>query len=502
MKKTASGYRLIFGYLGLFIGFVGFATLVPLLAIFAYPEEAGDWYCFFIPGMASIIVGNLMFILLIARRMKAQLGKHQDSILLLLIWITAIFISATPYLIKGCFNFTDAMFETTSAYATVGLTVFKTQHYNLHLFILYRSIICFIGGIGLVLIVTSAISDRYGLKLYMAEGHNDKLMPNLARSARVMLSIYAGLIALGTILYALCGMNALDAFVHSVSAIATAGFSSKEAGLMAYAGQSNFWLIELISVVLMVLGATNFMLHLFIITGKWKKVWKDCEVRLFLILSLIFIPLFVVAALTAASGVSFGQAFSTGSFTFISAITTTGFSNVSNVMTLGQGTLLLVVLINVIGGGMGSTAGGVKLYRFVIALKSLYWSTKESVSSANVIYPHYVNRLGKEKEISSKEIADALAYIMIYVLLMLFGSLLVALFSRAEGHLGANYGESLFEFSNALACTGLTCGVTQAGTIGVKWTLIFGMFAGRLEILVIYFGLFRIGRDILRKETT
>ena len=498
MRKTASGYRLIFGYLGLFITFVGVATLLPLLALFFYPEEAGDWYCFAIPGGGAIILGIALF-LLIANRIKAQLGKFQDSILLVLIWVCAIFISAVPLFIKGGISFTDAMFETTSAYATVGLTVFPKSFYGLHMFILYRSILCFIGGIGLVLIITSAISDRYGLKLYLAEGHSDKLMPHLGRSARLILTIYSSFVLLGILLYWAAGMSFFDAIVHSISAVATAGFSSKYQGLMAYAGQPNWWLIQAISVLLMVLGATNFLLALFLFTGRFKRVFKDCEIRFFGILCLIFIPLFVLSAFFSGKDLSFGKAFTQGSFTFISSITTTGFANVSDMKTLGQGVILLVTLMNIIGGGMGSTSGGVKQYRMIIALKSFYWSTKESTASQNTIYPHYVYRFGDQKEINEREIASSFSYILLYVALLFAGSLLVAVFNKGA----SSFGDSMFEFSNALACTGLSVGLTSAATttIGAKWTLIVGMFAGRLEIIVIYFAFFRSIRDLFGKET-
>ena len=104
MKKVASGYRLILGYLGLFIVFIGIATLIPLLTLLAYPEEAGDWYCFAMPGVCSIIIGLALYFL-IFKREKAQLGKHQDSVLLVLVWVISIMISAVPFIIKGNLTF-------------------------------------------------------------------------------------------------------------------------------------------------------------------------------------------------------------------------------------------------------------------------------------------------------------------------------------------------------------------------------------------------------------
>ena len=500
MKKTASGYRLIFGYLGLFIAFVGVAILLPLIALLAYPQEAGDWYCFVIPGGGAIVLGIAMF-MLIARRTKAQLGKHQDSILLVLIWVSAIFISAVPFLLEKDMNlsFTDAMFETTSCYATVGLSIFKESDYAHHLFVLYRSVLCFLGGIGLVLIITSAISDRYGLKLYLAEGHNDKLMPNLARSARVILAIYSGFMVFGFVLYIIAGMTPYDAIVHSVSAFATAGFSSHYEGITYFASFPNYWAIQVVSIVLMLLGATNFLLALFLLTGRFKKVFKDCEIKFFGILCLVFIPLFFMTGIFARLGqnIAVGKTFVESTFTYLSAITTTGFANVSDLKTLGEGTLLLVTLMNIIGGGMGSTSGGVKQYRFVLAFKSFYWNTREATASPNKIYPHFVYRCGKEKEINHDEIANAFGFIILYIAVLFIGALFVTIFNKGQ----SNFGDSLFEFGNALACTGLSIGVSQAATNGAKWTLIAGMFAGRLEIIAIYFAFFRAFRDLFRKET-
>ena len=512
MKKTASGYRLIFGYLGLFIAFVGVALLLPLLSLIdpLIRPEAYDWYCFVIPSVSAILIGSFMFGLLIAGRTKAQLGKHQDAILLVLIWLCAIFISAVPFLLEKDMNlsFTDAMFETTSCYATVGLSIFRPEFYEgitpHRLFVIYRAVLCFLGGIGLVLIITSAISDRYGLKLYLAEGHNDKLMPNLARSARVILALYSGFMVFGFILYMLAGMNSYEAFVHSISAFATAGFSTKADGIVGFASSNRYWAIQVVSIILMLLGSLNFLLALFLITGKVRKVFKDCEVRFFGILCLIFIPTFFLTAVFARSvsqyQSSLGQTFVESSFTYLSAITTTGFANCADLRTLGQGTLLLVTLMNIIGGGMGSTSGGVKQYRFVLAFKSFYWNTREAGGSANKIYPHFIYRCGKEKEVEHDEIANAFGFILLYVIILFAGGLLVSIFNGGGAGF-SNFGDSLFEFGNALACTGLSIGVSMQSTVGAKWTFIAGMFAGRLEILAIYFALFRVVKDIFRKET-
>lgn len=496
MKKTASGYRLIFGYLGLFITFIGITMLLPLLVGIAYHEEFFDnWYCFVGPGCGSIVLGIIMF-MHIFKRDKAQLGKHQDAILLVLIWLVSIMLAATPFIIRGNLSFTESVFESTSAFGTIGLTVFNEACFSSHMFVFYRSIICFLGGIGLVLIITSAISDRYGLKLYVAEGHNDKLMPNLAKSARLILGIYIGIIALGTGLYVLAGMPVFDAIIHSISAVATGGFSSKPEGLIAFQGSTNWPAVQAISCILMIMGAVNFLLHMFLITGKFKKVWRDCEIRTFLILIIIFIPLFFLAILSNYDWQNPVQALCEGSFTFISSITTTGFANTASIVNIGEVALFLIVICNIIGGGMGSTAGGIKQYRLAVACKSFYWSTRERLSSSNYIYPHYVWRCGEQKEIKANDSSDAFSYIIIYIAMLLIGGLCTT-FAAPDG---TTFGQGLFEFSNALSSTGLSNGLCQTN-VGVQWCLIVGMFLGRLEILSIFFALYRVGRDILRKET-
>ena len=178
MKKQAKGYRLIFGYLGIFLILIGIITMLPLILLTFYPGESNCWLSFFIPGMSSIGLGFLLF-LLIYKRERTQLEKFQDSALLVMIWLSAILIGSVPFMLRGYttpdfakyrMNFSDAVFESTSGYTSTGLTVFNfdMSYPGYHIYTFYRSILLLFGGIGLVLIVTSAISDKYGLKLYTA----------------------------------------------------------------------------------------------------------------------------------------------------------------------------------------------------------------------------------------------------------------------------------------------------------------------------------------------
>ena len=425
----------------------------------------------------------------------AKLGKHQDSVMLVLIWVLAINICSIPFVMRSDMTFTQAIFETTSGFSTIGLTVYTD--FDCHLFVFYRSVLTLLGGVGLVLIISSAISDKYGLKLYVAEGHNDKPLPNLKKSAIVILGIYLGIILFGVIAYCIAGMSVFDAIIHSISAVATGGFSSKAGGLLEVPCNSLI-AVEIISVILMILGATNFLTHFLILTGKGKQAIKDCELRLFLGLTIIFVPLFFITTLTDnTTSFTVGQSLRYSSFTFFSAITTTGFANVADIRALGEATMFLIIFINIIGGGMGSTAGGVKQYRVAVAAKSFYWGTKARLNHSRMVYPHFIYRCGEEKEITTNDSIEAFGYIILYCLVMIIGAYFVTLFSKQP------FNDCLFEFSNAISSTGLSNGLTALcrDNAAVLWTMIVAMFAGRLEILPIYFAIFRVCRDILGQDT-
>ena len=498
MKKIASGYRLIFGYLGIFLAVVGVIILLPL-ALLVVPDYHNDvqyvWN-FLIPGLSTLVGGILLFFFLLAGREKAQLKKHQDSVLLILVWLVAILVSAVPFVMTGKMDITESIFESTSGYASVGLTRLPTALFSSHIYTFYRAVLQFFGGVGLVLIVTSAISDRYGLKLYVAEGHNDRLIPNLSKSARIILSMYVGFIILGSVALIIAGVEPFDAITHSISAVATGGFSAKANGMAGYSG--NQLAIEIITCVLMILGATNFVLHFMLILGKFKKVGKDIEIKVFAIVCLIFIPLMFFAFWTSSDtnhNYTPLESLRYGTFTFLSCITTTGYSNVPANFTIPAAGFLLLTICNVIGGGMGSTAGGIKFYRLGIACKSYYWTLRARLSPKRFIYPNYITRYGDMKEVSKDESNEAFGYTIFYLIVMVVGAFLVSVFG------GELFGDSLFEFSTALSGTGLSNGISARANIPVMWILNVGMFLGRLEILVVFYAIMRVVRDILRKET-
>lgn len=518
-KKVVNGYRLILGYLGIFLIVTGIAMLLPLFTLFACPEEGAYAHYFYIPGLSSILVGSILFVL-IFRHEKGRLEKHQDSVLLVLIWLISILVSSVPFILRGM-DFTDSIFETTSAYSSTGFTLFDfNSDVAPKCFIVYRSVLIFLGGIGLVLVVTSAISDRYGLKLYTAEGHNDKLMPNLAKSARLILGIYTGYIVLGGLgLWLIGGMNLFDSFNHSTACLATGGFSSRAGGFYEiitqdYAAgitneiglQVNPLGVEIVSAILMLLGGTNFLIHMFIFSAKFKKIGKDCEFRFMCIFFIIMVPLFFAAVyLSNSEGYTPLESLRYGTYVFISSITTSGFANFPSIPALGPATLTLIVLMTIIGGGMGSTSGGVKQYRLIVSIKSFYWSLVERGSSKRMIYPHNISRLGEVNEVTDEDVNESYNYILLYVLIVVGASFAQVLIANGQGLMlngkPITFADTIFEFANGISSCGLSNGLSALKNPWINWITIFGMFLGRLEIYAVQLAIIRVAKDIVRKET-
>ena len=144
------GPKLLLYYLGIFLMFLGGLLVLPLLGLLFYPGEADETYCFVIPSAISVLTGYLIFFFLRGKPL-AHLERHQDAVLVVLIWIMSILVSSTPFLLTGKYNFTQAVFEVTSGYTTTGLSVVDVANCS-HIFLLYRTLTLFVGGVGFVLI--------------------------------------------------------------------------------------------------------------------------------------------------------------------------------------------------------------------------------------------------------------------------------------------------------------------------------------------------------------
>ena len=174
-------------------------------------------------------------------------------------------------------------------------------------------------------------------------------------------------------------------------------------------------------------------------------------------------------------------------------MTTTGFSNIPDFNALPHSALTILIILMLIGGGIGSTAGGIKQYRVCTTIKGMYYTYKQKLFPSKTISSHYVSRVGKIEELTDDEIHQNYSYVFIYLTIFLIGSFIFTCF-------GYTLEQSMFEFASSLGTVGVTVGITgyNAHPI-ILWTSTIGMFLGRLEIIVVFNAIARIKKDVVRK---
>ncbi|MEL6787696.1 MAG: potassium transporter TrkG, partial [Cyanobacteria bacterium J06607_15] len=348
-------YRAILGYTGLIWAIAGLVILSPLLALIFYPEEINLAWGFAVPGVILSLIGGLLWRFLAPKKV-ISLSLPEGSVIVILAWLVAIAVSMIPFMLIQGLNFSQAAFESTSGWTTTGLSVVDVTQAS-KLILLYRSNIELAGGGGFAIIALSAISGLSGAGLTSAEGRSEQLAPNVRRSAKLVLSIYSGYAVVGIVALVLAGMGWFDAINHSFAALSTGGFSTRTDSI-------GYWdspAIEAVTIVLMILGTVNFLTSYFLLRGKFKPVFRNGEIRLMgLVIPLCVLIVFFGVAVNLYETV--GKAVRVSIFEIVSALSTTGFSTVgySDWSSLGWTIMIILMLI---GGGTGATAGGIKQFR-------------------------------------------------------------------------------------------------------------------------------------------
>lgn len=502
-----NGYRLLFGYLGIFIGLIGIINLIPLIVIPFRPNDNLIFLPhFLITGLSCVAVGMVLYFTLLFKKKLGKLRKKQDSILILLIWVLSIMISAIPLSVSKIegMNYAKALFEMVSGFTTTGVTTIANVETFPKIFLVQHVISQLFGGVGLVLIIASAFSGIGGMKLYNAEGHSEALLPNLAKSAQVIVTLYLVYIALGTGAFMLAGMSFFQAISYSIACISTGGFSVTNGGIHGFNSLS----IEIIAMVLMMFGATNFFVHLFLLTGKFKHAFFDTETIIFfivvfltpLICSLLLTPQIATTYfntgeqnLLGATITNYGEALRYTSFQLVSALTTTGLQSVGTLKALPEAIIVVICFFMFVGGSSGSTAGGIKIFRFHVIIKGIYYSIVDGLGNKRVIRTHFVRRHGEENELDKETVIRAVGYALIY-----FAVIAIGMFLFTIAHPTSPFGDAFFEAASLTGGVGFNILLNSTSGSLSLWTSILLMFLGRLEILVVFKALAQSGEDAVR----
>lgn len=476
------------GHVGMALVAVGAMLMVPLAVLAAFPEEAGLAPFFIFPGVATMLVGYLLYFFG-GRDMAAfTLSRAEATGVMLIIWVCAIAAYAIPLASSSLLNIPQAVFEATSGLTTTGLSVVDVATCP-HIMLMHRSMMHYVGGVGLILVLTCIVSDAHGLKMYNAEGHTERLLSSTAGSARMVLVLYTGIIAMGTLAYLISGMPLFDAVNISISAVSTGGFAVRPDSMASYGS----FAVELITVILMMAGATNFLLNFMLLQGRFRAFLRHEETLAFL--GIVVAATAVVAALLFSGGQADTpeQALRTGLFQVVSIMTSTGLQTIPHFGLLVSSILYVLIFLMIVGGEAGSTSGGIKVYRLVVYSKGLAWSLRSKFGHRRRVYSNKINRFGKSIECSQDEIFAVQTFVGVYVGLLVICGFVFTLF-------GAPVGDAVFEAASCLGNTGVSVGFIQGTSSPI--VLIAGsmaMLLGRLEIFPLIFGLKWMAQSVIEE---
>ena len=474
--KQLISHGSIYGKLMLLIGAL---MAVPLVVLPFYPQEAEYVLSFALPAVISVVLGLAVCLI---RKHKGSIHEWQSSLQkgslpVLFAWCYGIITGAIPFVISGHLNFLHALFESVNGWTTNGMSLVDVTQTS-HILLFHRSLMQYCGGLGFILMILMLIGGKQANNLFNAEGHADRLLPNIRRTGRMIFLIYNGFLAVGTILYTLFGIPLFDAVCHTMSALSTAGFSTQAGSIGAYGSVP----AEIVTVILMLIGSTNFAVLLLLTKFKFKKLFRVSEVRFSLVIIAIFTVL-IALSLIFGVGMSVGDGLHQSLFGVVTATTTTGYA-ITDYMSWPPFAIGLLMLLMFIGGSIGSTAGGIKLLRVYFLFKIAHANIKSRVSSSRKVTTLNYHRAQGKTPIDSTMVADTLCFVFCYMVIYVVGTLLITLFESCSLF------DAMFEFASVFSTTGLSGGLTNASTqTGTLIVEMIGMLLGRLEIFIVFIGI-------------
>ncbi len=450
----------------------------PLVACIIYGEEDSLGFALTIALTASI-GGILNFCL---HPTRTDMGKREGFLLTALVWVIFSIFGMIPFIFSHAhLSVADAFFEAMSGFTTTGASVLNSIDPFSHGLLLWRCLMQWIGGMGIILFTLAVIpmlNHSGGVQMFNSEVTgitHDKIRPRISQTAMSLWSLYFALTAILAVLLALGPMSIFEAICHAFGTMSTGGFSTHNAGIAAW--DSSLY-IKILITVFMFLGGVNFAAIVTAITrGPGKLLNNETFVKYLEIIG-IFYLLFVAAIVIGGNFHTWEDITINPLFMVVSTITSTGYA-VVDFQTWGTFVLTLVFALMFCGACAGSTSGGAKIDRILFLLKN---SRNELV---RCVHPNAIMSVKMNHKVMSPELVNkVIAFLCIYVMLILIGGIVLTAY-------GMPLVDAFFSAFSCVGNTGLGAGVTGYGGNYdaipdiCKWTLAFIMLVGRLEIYTV-----------------
>lgn len=436
--------------------------------------------------LITLTVGAFPFIFV---RKTSSISMSDGFLIITISWLLSFVFGMLPYLLYGGeFTFVNALFESVSGYTTTGFSILKDVEALPKSLLFWRSSTHFIGGLGVIVFLLLILPESSPFRLRITNLELSSLSREgyryrSSRTVRIMCTVYIGLVVVETLLLWAAGMSFFDAINHSFSTIATGGFSTRNASIAYYDSK----VIEAIVFLFMLFAGMHFgLIFTFVTTGSFK-VFKHPVMRFYLI-TVAVMTFFVACELFAGGGHTVGSALWDSAFQVVSALTSTGFTT-TDVINWPVMSSFLILCCGIQCACSGSTTGGIKTDRMLIAVKAIGCEIKKRLHP-NSVYPV---RVGNHP-VNDENVTSAILYITLYLLL---AAVSVVIFMIAGSDLTDSLAIEMASIGN-VGFVSMGSGDLAGLPVVSKLLSSFNMFLGRVEIypvlIVIYMMFNRKGK--------
>lgn len=465
------------GYvIGLLVASLGASMLVPMSIDLIYRN--GHWPVFLNAAVISILTGGLVALSSV-NATTARLSLQQTFLLTTLVWVALPVFGALPFLFSPLdADVTDAFFEAMSGMTTTGSTAFSGLDDFPEGLLLWRSMLQWFGGIGIVVVAMVFLPELRvgGMQIFRSEAFDTmgKILPRAAEIASQISWIYVVLTMLCFLSYLTLGMSSFDAINHALTTVSTGGFSTTDASFGAFQGPP-----EYVASIFMVLASLPFVRYIQLVSGTARPFFRDSQIHAYLVVitsMAVVLALFQIVEDERGFEESLREAF----FNVTSIISGTGYASVDYQL-WGSFAMVVFFFIGLIGGCAGSTCCSVKIFRYQILMSAIATQIRRIHSPHGVFAPKFDDR-----RVSDEVLSSVMAFFVLFVVSL--GVLSVSL-----GMTGLDFVTATSGAATAIGNIGPGLGpiIGPSGYFGplndgAKWLLIAGMLVGRLELMAVY----------------
>ncbi len=477
-------FRPVLLVIGLFVAALGGAMVVPLLASLTGegPAAERDVKGFAASAMVCIGVGALLTAACWGR--TDRITTRQGFLITTLSWVALVVAAALPLYLGGRqLSVTDAFFEAMSGLTTTGATVVTGLDGSPPGFLLWRSILQWIGGIGVIIMAIAILPflSVGGMQLFRLESSDksDKVLPGADELAAALFFLYLGLTALCFTFYWLFGMEAFDAMNHAMTTVATGGYSTKDASFGHFTAEgATRGPVDVVAIVFMILGSLPFGLYILALRGQGRSLWRDSQSRFFLAVAALFTSV-VAFRIVSSLGYDPLAGTRTAAFNIISIMTGTGYAT-TNYNAWGPFAVGFFFCVMFVGGCAGSTSCGLKIFRLQVAFSAL------SVYIQKLSHPHRMTVARYNgRPLDDSVFRSVLSFFFIYFATFATVAVLLSLFDLDPVTALSSAGTAIANVGPGLGEVVGPAGNFSTLPAGAKWIMSVAMLLGRLEFLTV-----------------